>query len=316
LDDSEGGKPIAMADLRSDLESIKAASLRAAQTRSELVPEPVVRVLHETVIEQTLLHQRSVQERAATAQRLEALGILAGSVAHDLNNALAPWAMQSEMILRELDALDSSQSPRLSSMRSEAQNIQKSSLQAAQIVKDLLTLGRQGKGARELIDLTVMVKWCVDSERVRRPLDPERQIRVSTSWAGAPLMVLAVQAQIARAVSNLVRNAMEACEGEGEIAVSTSMARVTEPLAAYEVVEPGTYGVISVADSGIGMSAQRLSRIFEPYYSGKRMGDASGTGLGLAIVHGVVKEHEGYVDVASSVDQGTTFRLFLPLVIG
>jgi CheY-like chemotaxis protein/anti-sigma regulatory factor (Ser/Thr protein kinase) len=114
-------------------------------------------------------------------------------------------------------------------------------------------------------------------------------------------------------VTNLVLNAVEASVPTGEVVVRIVERHLQAAFGGYESVDAGDYAVVTVTDTGHGMPAADLARVFEPFFSKKRVGERSGSGLGLAIVHGVVKEHQGFVDVQSRVGVGTTFTLYLPV---
>jgi CheY-like chemotaxis protein len=144
-------------------------------------------------------------------------------------------------------------------------------------------------------------------------LEGNPRITVKTELYSQPLPIRASEAQLTRAIENLVRNAVEAISGVGAVSIRTGLVRLDEALAGFETIEPGDYAVVIVADDGNGIGSADLARVFEPFFSKKRMRDQSGSGLGLAIVHGVVKEHDGFVDVHSSLGSGTTFSLYLPL---
>jgi CheY-like chemotaxis protein len=131
-----------------------------------------------------------------------------------------------------------------------------------------------------------------------------------------PLVVRGSESQLARAVDNLIRNAVEAVTGNGQVVVKSAAVEVLEPRAGYEIIPPGSYATLSVSDDGCGIAPHELGQVFEPFFTKKRAQETSGSGLGLAIVHGVVKEHEGYIDVASTPGTGTTISLYLPLVDG
>jgi len=130
------------------------------------------------------------------------------------------------------------------------------------------------------------------------------------------LVMVASDAHVARAITNLVRNAAEAITERGEVVVRTAAVDLTDEHSGYEAIPPGRYATVSVADSGGGIPAAELGRVFEPFFSGKRVGDRSGSGLGLAIVHGVAKEHDGFVDLTSTLGHGTTFTLYFPRAAG
>jgi phosphoserine phosphatase RsbU/P len=263
--------------------------------------------LHQELVQKTMLHERSVQERIATSKRIESLSILAGGVAHDLNNALGPMVALPEVILAELSHLGVT-AERAKDLVSDVESIRIAALRAAQTIKDLLTLGRQGRIRKEPFDINRAIRGStftgaeLEHGRVALVLDLEMQT----------LAVRGSESHVMRAITNLVRNAIEAIRGSGEVVVKTFATRIEEPIFGYETVEPGNYVVVRISDDGDGIPAQELGRVFEPFFSTKRMREQSGTGLGLAIVHGVVKDHDGFIDVTSKPHAGTTFTLYFP----
>jgi DNA-binding LacI/PurR family transcriptional regulator/signal transduction histidine kinase/ActR/RegA family two-component response regulator len=265
--------------------------------------------LHQDLVHQTMLHERSVQERLATTHRIHSLSLLAGGVAHDLNNTLGPVVALPDLILNQLESVEGCPSM----VRDDLQSIQSASLRASQTIKDLLTLGRQGRMPRRAIDLCRVLSSCLGPE-FSRPLETRHQrARVRLALPEKPVLVQGSDTHLARAVINLVLNALEATSGLGEVVVRVVERELLSSLTGYETVDPGHYAVITVSDMGHGMAPEDLVRVFEPFFSKKRTGERSGSGLGLAIVHGVVKEHHGFVDVQSRLGVGTTFTLYLPL---
>jgi signal transduction histidine kinase/CheY-like chemotaxis protein len=265
--------------------------------------------LHQDLVYQTMLHERSVQERLATTHRIHSLSLLAGGVAHDLNNTLGPVVALPDLILHQLASVEAC--PPM--VRDDLQSIQSASLRASQTIKDLLTLGRQGRMPRRPIDLCRVLGSCLGPE-FQRPLETRQQrSRVRLVLPDKPVLVQGSETHLARAVTNLVLNALEATTGMGEVVVRVAERNLEAPFTGYEAVDPGHYAVVTVSDMGHGMAAEDLVRVFEPFFSKKRVGERSGSGLGLAIVHGVVKEHHGFVDVQSRLGVGTTFTLYLPL---
>lgn len=265
--------------------------------------------LHQEVLRKTMLHERSVQERLSTSKRLEALSVLAGGVAHDLNNALGPMLVIPDLILARLMKVVTDQGA-LTELRDDMDNIKTAAERAAQTIKDLLTLGRQGRRAKADLDLNRLVKSCMLNAPWTAGNSAAVNLRIDL--ASEPLPLQGAESQLARAVSNLMRNAMEAVDGRGEVAIRTSRKDVATTSAGFETIPPGSYVVLSIADTGCGIPAADLDRVFEPFFTNKRAGENSGTGLGLAIVLAVVKEHDGFIDVESRVDAGTTFTLYLP----
>jgi DNA-binding LacI/PurR family transcriptional regulator/signal transduction histidine kinase/ActR/RegA family two-component response regulator len=268
--------------------------------------------LHRQILNKTMLHERSVQERQATTRRLEALSVLAGGVAHDLNNTLGPLIALPDIILEELDQLDLAQRQRdvLERVSVDLESIKSGALRAAQTIKDLLTLGRQGHAAKDSVELNrILSVELRDSLRLLNETHPG--VTITLEPYREKLHVRGSEAHLTRAIMNLVRNAVEAIVGRGEVAVKAGVVLLGEPLSGYETIAAGEYATVSVSDTGGGIPEGEIGRVFEPFFSGKRLGEQSGSGLGLAIVHGVAKEHDGFVDLTST-ERGTTFTLYFP----
>ena len=266
--------------------------------------------LHQEVLRKTMLHERSVQDRLSAAKRLEALSVLAGGVAHDLNNALGPMLAVPDVIMSQLTRLIADQGA-LADLREDVDSIKTAAKRAAQTIKDLLTLGRQGRRPKADLDLNRLVKSCLLASPWAAGGD-DAKIDLRLELLAEPLAMQGAESQLARAVSNLLRNAIEAVDGRGQVKVATSRAQLTSARAGFESIPPGQYIVLTISDTGCGIPAGDMDRVFEPFFTSKRSGEDSGTGLGLAIVMGVVKEHDGYIDVASRVGVGTTFTVYLP----
>ncbi|HEY4159786.1 MAG TPA: substrate-binding domain-containing protein, partial [Polyangiaceae bacterium] len=233
--------------------------------------------LHREIIDKTKLHERSVQERLATAERMNALSVLAGGVAHDLNNALGPLVALPDLIRKELLRRHPDLADGDVEALTDLDHIRSSALRAAQVVKDLLTLGRQGKTELSALDLNETLKDCLVEARLRFPSKGERASSVVLRAPAEPLPIRGASQQLARAISNLIQNALEANREQSPVVVSASRQRLSEPLQGYETVEPGDYAVVCVSDCGQGISNLALQRIFEPFFSSKRLAEHSGT---------------------------------------
>jgi len=274
--------------------------------------------LHQEVLRKTMLHERSVQDRLSAAKRLEALSVLAGGVAHDLNNALGPMLAVPDIVMNQLTRLVTDQGA-LAELREDIDSIKTAAKRAAQTIKDLLTLGRQGRRPKADLELNRLVKSCLLASPWAAGSDDTR-LELRLELSAEPLPLHGAESQLARAVSNLLRNAIEAvgsdgaspARGRGQVKVSTARLHLVNPRAGFEAIPPGHYLVLSVSDTGCGIPAEDMDRVFEPFFTSKRSGEDSGTGLGLAIVMGVVKEHDGFIDVTSQVGVGTTFTVYLP----
>ncbi|HSY23829.1 MAG TPA: substrate-binding domain-containing protein [Polyangiaceae bacterium] len=271
--------------------------------------------LREELVQTSMLHERSVQERLAATKRMEALSVLAGGVAHDLNNALGPLVALPDVMLAQLEESHGTDEP-VRDLRADLESIKVASLRAAQTIKDLLALGRQGRMAKENVDVNRVIKSCWANSRLRFVEEGNSRVTMITALSPAALVIRGAEPQLARAVDNLIRNAVEAIGDEGEVVVKSGKVDVREAQAGYEIVPAGQYATVSVSDDGCGIEPHELGRVFEPFFTKKRAKETSGSGLGLSIVHGVAKEHDGFIDVTSTPGVGTTISLYFPLVEG
>ncbi len=246
--------------------------------------------------------KKSLRENLIRSQKMESLGLLAGGVAHDLNNVLAGIVSYPELLLMEL--------PEDSTLRKPIRIIEESGQRAVAIVQDLLTIARGIVSAKEPLNLNDIISDYLQSPEFKKLEQYHPEVSIETDLDSTLLNVIGSHIHIRKAVMNLVSNASEAIENRGNISVSTMNRYVDRPLKLYDDVKVGEYAVISVSDDGMGISSVDIDRIFEPFYSKKVMG-RSGTGLGLAVVWNVVKEHNGYINVTSGKD-GTTFELYFP----
>lgn len=247
--------------------------------------------------------RQQFQERLREAEKMEAIGTLAGGVAHDLNNILGGIIGYPDLLLEDL--------PEQSPLRDTVEAIKKSGIKAAAIVSEMLTLARRKIEVNEVISLnSAILEYCAspEFETLERyhPL-----VKVETRLFPHLSNIHGSTFHISRVIMNLVSNAAEAIPNAGMITISTENRTVERQECRYDVIQGGKYAVLTVADTGIGMSAEDSAKIFEPFYSKKKMG-RSGTGLGMAVVRGTVKDLHGYIDVSSIEGQGTIFTLYFP----
>jgi phosphoserine phosphatase RsbU/P len=268
--------------------------------------------LHREIVRTTELHVKSVQERMATSNRMASLSVLAGGVAHDLNNALGPLVTLPDVILSEIEDLKRGELLDDRELRADVITIKSSALRAAQTIKDLMLLGRPGATSKEAHDLNDIVASFAAADPLRLPGQRGASIPLQMELSPEPLDVAVSESHIVRALMNLVRNAAEAMNEAGKIVIRTRAVTLHEELLHHETIPPGRYATVSVIDTGEGIGEADLARIFEPFYSTKRLVENTGSGLGLAIVHGVVKEHGGYLDVESEPGRGSTFTIYVP----
>jgi len=252
---------------------------------------------------QAELDKRELQTRLQRAHKMEALGTLAGGVAHDLNNILSGIVSYPQVMLRRL--------PEDSNLRKPVLTIQNSGKRAAAIVQDLLTLARRGVLTMEDVDLSTVASDYLKSPEFKVMKKNYPNVQVQTTLEDETLNITGSPVHLSKTVMNLVTNAIEAIDESGKVSVTTENKYVDTLIKGYDQVENGDYVTLSVIDNGCGISKRDLERIFEPFYSKKVMGK-SGTGLGMAVVWGTVKDHNGYIDVDSEVGRGTRFTLYFP----
>ena len=244
-----------------------------------------------------------LQERLQRAEKMEALGTLAGGVAHDLNNVLGVIIGYSELLLNDMDE-SSSTRPRLI-------NILKGGERAAEIVQDLLTLTRRGVPSRQVLNLNNIIADCQQSPEYLKLSSYHPSVRIKTDLEADLLNISGSPVHVGKTLFNLVSNASEAMPKGGIVTIRTGNQYLDKPIQGYDEVREGDYVVLSVSDTGEGIPAADLKRIFEPFYTKKIMG-RSGTGLGLTVVWGTVKDHDAYIDVQSEDGKGSTFTIYFP----
>jgi|GEM_PF-971471 PAS domain S-box-containing protein len=247
--------------------------------------------------------RRSLEERLQRAEKMESLGTLAGGIAHDLNNVLGIVVGYAEMLLMDAD--------KSSSIKSDLQNIMSGGQRAAAIVQDLLTLARRGVSGRKVINLNRIIADSQESPEFEKLSSYHPSVKMKTDLDPGLFNISGSSVHLGKTLFNLVSNACEAMPGGGMLTIKTDNRYLDKPIHGYEDIREGDYVVLSVSDTGEGISAADLKRIFEPFYTKKVMG-RSGTGLGLAVVWGTVKDHNGYINVESEEGKGSTFTLYFP----
>ncbi len=245
--------------------------------------------------------QQRTEAQLRQAQKTEALGRLVGGVAHDFNNLL--------LVIRGSVELAGQAGTDAAEMAEFLREIDQAAQRAAELTRQLLAFGRQQKLQVRPVDLAALLDGML--KMIRRVLTAKVAVElrgpVSGCWANVDA------GQIEQVVMNLCVNARDAMPEGGQITLEVDRVQFGEAdLAAYPSARPGTYHVLVVTDSGVGMDAETQRRIFEPFFSTKPVG--RGTGLGLSVVQGIVQQHDGMVGVYSEPGHGTTFRIYLPAI--
>ena len=249
--------------------------------------------------------KEQLQDKLHRARKMEAMGLMAGGIAHDLNNILSGIVSYPELLLMDL--------PEDSPMRKPIETMQESGMRAADVVEDLLTIARGVATGIEALNLNTIVTEYLESAEYEKLEKAHSFVSLKTELDPDLLNISGSPTHIRKTLMNLIMNASEAIEGGGTVNISTTSRYLDEPLKlkGYEDVRTGEYAVLSVSDDGSGITHRDLEKIFEPFYTKKVMG-RSGTGLGLAVVWNTVRDHKGYINVKTS-EKGTVFELYFPV---
>ncbi|HSH95548.1 MAG TPA: PAS domain S-box protein, partial [Roseimicrobium sp.] len=243
---------------------------------------------------------RKLEEQFMQAQKMEAIGTLAGGIAHDFNNILAAITGYTELIKMQV-----TNDPQVETYLAA---LLQASSRATSLVRQILAFSRQADHERLPLQLRLVVEESLRLLRATIPVTVafETHIDTETTW------VLADATQVHQVLMNLGTNAAHAMSGgPGKLSVRLERREVSDEFARSTTrLRPGPHVVLSVSDTGCGMSAEVMERMFDPFFTTKPPGE--GTGLGLAVVHGVMQTHEGEVLVKSAQGQGTTFELYFP----
>jgi two-component system cell cycle sensor histidine kinase/response regulator CckA len=245
--------------------------------------------------------RRELEEKLRQAQKLEAIGLLAGGVAHDFNNMLTAITGYSDFALA---ALDTGRGVR----RADIEEIAKAAERAGALTSQLLAFSRKQILRLEVVDLNDVVG---EMDKLLRRLIGEH-IDVVTAFGAGLGRVKADRSQLEQVIVNLAVNARDAMPNGGKLVIETANADPEEIAAHAPELVPGPHVLLTVADTGCGMDAATQARIFEPFFTTK--GRGQGTGLGLATVYGVVKQSGGHISVESEPGAGTKYRIYLPRV--
>jgi len=257
-------------------------------------------VVNYVAVKRDVTREMQLESQVRQSQKMEAIGTLAGGIAHDFNNVLAVIFGYASLLKQDLE-----NSP---AGLKEVEEILQAATRAKDLVQQILTFSRQREQSRQVIPLGTVVKEATKFLRASLPAEIAFEIELA---ADAPA-VLANATQIYQVTVNLATNALHAMEGKpGQLIVRLESFR---PNAAFLQQHPQfklmPYARLTVADTGHGMDARTLERIYEPFFTTKPVG--KGTGLGLSVVHGIVQSHDGLITAESEAGQGTTFRLYFP----
>ncbi|MBW2135152.1 MAG: response regulator [Deltaproteobacteria bacterium] len=243
--------------------------------------------------------EKNLRAQLQQAQKMEAVGTLASGIAHDFNNILQAIQGYAEILLLELD----NDHPGFA----ELKTINKAAQQGAKLIQQILTLGRKAESNLQPVNLNEAIEKI---EKILVRTIP-RMIAIELRQARNLWTVHADPIQLEQVLLNLAVNARDAMPAGGKLILATENLTLDHQHRQDHLgVKPGDYVLLSVSDTGCGMSKELMERIFEPFFTTKEPG--RGTGLGLAMVYGVVQSHGGYINCSSEPGKGTTFRIYLP----
>jgi PAS domain S-box-containing protein len=246
-----------------------------------------------------ITEKMQLQNQFFQAQKMESIGTLAGGVAHDFNNLLAGMLGYATLIKMELE--DDHKMVRY------ADTIETSARRAGELTGQLLAFARGGKYEPKVVSLNSVVGETL--ELIDRTFD--KSIEIQVHLHDSIPTVEADAGQMQQVLMNLCVNARDAMDNKGTLTIKTDVETITEDQAkGHAERRPGSYVVLSVSDTGVGMDEDTANRIFEPFFTTKEKG--KGTGLGLSMVYGVAKNHGGHVELTSKPGKGTTFKVYVP----
>ena len=259
-------------------------------------------IAHYVAMKEDITAERELEQQLTRAQRLESIGMMASGIAHDLNNVLAPITLSIELLRTKLS--DPSMVPALNIVAQSAQR-------GAGIVRQVLTFARGVEGERSEVPVVNLLHEVARFVEETFP----RNIRVQVQGARETGAVSGDLTQLHQVLLNLALNARDAMPEGGTLTLRAEPVEVGEAqVRRMPALKPGPHVAIGVTDTGTGIPPEALDRIFDPFFTTKPRG--KGTGLGLSTVHGLVRSHGGAVEVATKVDVGTTFTIYLPRLSG
>lgn len=306
-------------DLGDQHDSPQSLSVEAIRTNGDLFPAEVrlrrsrdnglaiwivaIRDLSQQKEEQRLRLQ--LEERLAHAMRMESIGLMAASVAHDLNNILSGLVTLPQLLLLDMEENHG--------YRHDLQKIREAGEKAAEVSADLLTIAGGSSSPRKPLNLNEVIKTYENSKELLALRRDRAALAIEIFTAPNLPEIRGSSTHLGKALANLVRNAGEAIDQSGTLRIFSTDRILTDTLQGYEAIPPGHYAILGVADTGKGIAEEHRPHIFQPFYSRKRL-ESRGTGLGLTVVLHTMRDHCGYIDLRSTT-AGTVIELYFPVSV-
>lgn len=282
-------------------------NVHLVRTRWEDRPASLLFIYETTDHKAVEAEKARLKDRLKQAEKMEIIGTLAGTVAHDLNNVLMGVTSYPDYLLRRL--------PEESDLHKPLTSIKTSGEKAVAIVQDMLTLARRRVKVTEVCNLNRIVKEFLNSPEFGNMRSYHRGVSVETAFADQLGDINGSPIHLSKAVMNLVSNALESVDAGGRILIATENQTSAYPLEGREGgpdPKAGPHAVLKVMDNGSGIAPEDMEKIYDPFYTKKTMG-RSGTGLGMTVVWNAVQDHGGHIHVDSAPGRGTTFTLYFPV---
>ncbi|OIO04927.1 MAG: hypothetical protein AUJ51_01095 [Elusimicrobia bacterium CG1_02_56_21] len=275
-------------------------SVQFIESMGNVINDPGGKAQRVVIVSRDVTERKKLELQLRQSQKMEALGQLAGGVAHDFNNIITSLSAYAEFIRKA--------APEGSQIADDAGEIKKVCGRAAGLSRQLLAFSRKQLMQPRVLDINSIASGV--QKMLARLIDENIEIVIRKHPTPVPALV--DPGQIEQVLLNLAVNARDAMPGGGKLVISIFPCEYSDYLLGSDIV-PGKYAVITVADNGTGMSPEVRAKIFEPFFTTKQTG--AGTGLGLATVYGIVKQSSGYISVDSEPGLGTTFSIYLPLSV-
>ena len=247
----------------------------------------------------------NLERKLERARRMESLGILAGGVAHDLNNILGPILGYPDLILTTL--------PLDNPIRADLEMIKAAAERASDVVQDLLMLARRGKYDMKPLNINRVIEEYFHSSTFETTKSRYPDVSYKLELDENVKIINGSKAHLSKTIMNLVINAFESMTHGGNLTLRTFSESLESRTILFGELPKGDYTIIEVQDTGYGIAEEELTHIFEPFYTRKEMG-RSGSGLGLSVVFGVIQDHNGYLNVSTEMGVGTTFSFYIPFI--
>ena len=254
------------------------------------------------IVSTDITEKKLLEAQFLRAQRMESIGTLASGIAHDLNNILTPVLAVSQLLQMKLSTIDERDQELLAIVATNARR-------GAALVKQVLSFARGAEGKHTILQIKHLL-WEV--QQIIQETFP-KSIAVQTSLPENLWVITGEPTQLHQVLMNLCINARDAMPDGGVLKITATNCVLDESYTQMNLeAKVGSYLMITIGDTGIGMSPETIDRIFEPFFTTKEIGQ--GTGLGLSTALGIIKSHGGFIDVKSAIGQGTQFKIYLPAV--